>query len=122
MTANSNAGFARAYLLTYRGPSDGPVADGGVTAPVDAALATRVSPALLAAHNQLGRRRSAGETLVAVYPAGESGGFGPAIQIVADHGAMLTDAVTVTLPSVNPARSAAGTFSVQLPSALTVVV
>ena len=34
----------------------------------------------------------------------------------------LTDAVTVTLPSVNPARSAAGTFSVQLPSALTVVV
>ena len=34
----------------------------------------------------------------------------------------LTDAVTVTLPSPSAATSAAGTFSVQLPSALTVAV
>ena len=34
----------------------------------------------------------------------------------------LTLAVTVTLPSVRAATLAAGTFSVQLPSALTVVV
>ncbi|MGB8402483.1 MAG: NAD-glutamate dehydrogenase [Mycobacterium sp.] len=83
--------------MTYRGPNDGPVADGGVTAPVDAALATRVSPALLAAHHQLGLRRSRGETLVGVYPADEPGGFGPALQIITDHSAMLMDSVTVLL-------------------------
>ena len=53
--ADGNAGLARAYLQTYRGPNDGSPADGGVTAPIDAALATRVSPELLAAHYRLGR-------------------------------------------------------------------
>lgn len=32
--ADGNAGLARAYLLTYRGPNDGSPADGGVTAPI----------------------------------------------------------------------------------------
>lgn len=58
--ADGNAGLARAYLLTYRGPSDGSPADGGVTAPIDVAMATRVSPELLAAHYRLGHRRSTG--------------------------------------------------------------
>ena len=109
MTVNavgSNAGFARAYLLTYRGPNDGPVADGGVTAPIDAALATRVSPALLAAHQHLGRRRSAGETLVEVYPPDVAGGFGPALQIITDHTAMLMDSVAVLLNRTGVSYSA----------------
>ncbi|MDR3660247.1 MAG: NAD-glutamate dehydrogenase [Mycobacterium sp.] len=95
--AGLNAGFARAYLMTYRGPNDRTAADSGITAPVDVALATRVSPALLAAHYRLGHRRSTGETLVAIHPAEDPGGFGPAMQIVTDHSALLIDSVTVLL-------------------------
>ncbi|WP_418002927.1 NAD-glutamate dehydrogenase [Mycobacterium sp. PDNC021] len=104
--AGGNAGLARAYLLTYRGPNDGSPADGGVTAPIDVALATRVSPELLAAHFRLGRRRSMGETLVAIYPADDPGRFGPALQIVTDHSALLMDSVMVLLHRIGVAYTA----------------
>ena len=49
------------------------------------------------APRRLGRHRPVGETRVAVYAADAPGGFGPALQIVTDHGAMLMDSVTVLL-------------------------
>jgi len=104
--ADGNAGLARAYLLTYRGPNDGSPADGGVTAPIDVAMATRVSPELLAAHYRLGHRRSTGETLVAIYAADDPGRFGPALQIVTDHSALLMDSVMVLLHRIGVAYTA----------------
>ena len=104
--ADGNAGLARAYLLTYRGPNDGSPADGGVTAPIDVAMATRVSPELLAAHYRLGHRRSTGETLVAIYSADDPGRFGPALQIVTDHSALLMDSVMVLLHRIGVAYTA----------------
>ena len=90
--------LANAYTETHHGPyGDAPAADTAVTAPIlrgGTALAPRE---LLQAHLRLGRRRAAGETLVAVYPADDPGGFGPAIQVVTDHSAMLMDSVTVLL-------------------------
>jgi glutamate dehydrogenase len=90
--------LARAYVATFHGPhGDAPVAD-AVTGPVDMSSAGKlVSPNLLAAHYRLGRRRQGGETLVEIYPADGSGGFGPAIQIVTDYATLLMDSVTVLL-------------------------
>jgi glutamate dehydrogenase len=56
-----------------------------------------VTPALLQSHYRLGSHRPAGESRVAVYPPDDSGGFGPALQVVTDDGAMLMDSVTVLL-------------------------
>ncbi|MGH3969792.1 MAG: hypothetical protein ACRDTV_17155, partial [Mycobacterium sp.] len=56
-----------------------------------------VGPALLSAHYRLGRHRPAGESRVAVYPADDPAGFGPALQVVTDHGILLMDSVTVLL-------------------------
>ncbi|MGH3632515.1 NAD-glutamate dehydrogenase [Mycobacterium sp.] len=78
-----------AYSGTYRGSHD--AADGTDRS------AGLVWPALLSAHYRLGRHRPAGESRVAVYPADDPVGFGPALQVVTDHGAMLTDSVTVLL-------------------------
>ena len=90
-----------AYLGTFRGPhGDAPQTD--VDSADTAALkrptgADAVLTALLAAHYDLGRQRPVGETCVAVYAADAPGGFGPALQIVTDHGEMLMDSVTVLL-------------------------
>ncbi|WNG95544.1 NAD-glutamate dehydrogenase [Mycobacterium sp. ITM-2016-00318] len=99
--------LARAYLSTYHGPhGDAPMAD-AVTGPVDMSAAGKLmSPNLLSAHYRLGRRRQPGETLVEIYPAGDQGGFGPAIQIVTDYATMLMDSVTVLLHRVGVAYKA----------------
>jgi glutamate dehydrogenase len=94
-----NTGMARAYLVTYHGPQgDAPAADSAVTAPIDQSVVGRlVSPALLSAHRRLGAQRSIGETKVAVFPADDPSGVGPALQVVTDPSAMLMDSVTVLL-------------------------
>ncbi len=56
-----------------------------------------VTPAMLGAHYRLGQHRPHGESCVAVYPADDPAGFGPALQVVTDHGGMLMDSVTVLL-------------------------
>jgi glutamate dehydrogenase len=99
--------LARAYIATYQGPhGDAPIAD-AITGPVDMSAAGKLmSPNLLAAHYRLGRRRHPGETLVAVYPSGDPGGFGPSIQIVTDHATLLMDSVTVLLHRIGVAYKA----------------
>ena len=100
--------LARAYLATYRGPHGGaPGADAAVTGPVNSIAPGRlVSPALVEAQYRLGGHRRLGETLVAVYPEGDAGGFGPALQIVTDNATMLMDAVTVLLHRLGVAYTA----------------
>ena len=91
----------RAYTDTYRGPhGDAPEteADSVDTALVDRSAAAGVlSPALVAAHTRLGRRRPVGDTRVAVYADDDPAGFGPALQVVTDQASMLMDSVTVLL-------------------------
>ncbi len=89
--------LTRAYVETHHGPHGDAPADTAVTAPIERGAAAKVTPDLLAAHTRLGRRRAPGDTLVAVYPAEDPGGFGPAIQVVTDYSAMLMDSVTVLL-------------------------
>ncbi len=87
----------KAYIETYRGPHDkepGTLETGVVDLNIPAAI---VSPALLGAHYRLGRHRPHGESCVAVYPPDDPAGFGPALQVVTDHGGMLMDSVTVLL-------------------------
>ncbi len=99
LTSTSMQRLARAYLTTYRGPhGDAPGADSAVTGPVDRlGIGRLVSPALVDAHYRLGQRRHIGDTLVAVYPEDDAGGFGPALQIVTDNASMLMESVTVLL-------------------------
>ncbi len=89
--------IAKAYIESYRGPhSDEPGA--AATGPIDLTVpAAIVTPAMLSAHYRLGQYRPAGESRVAVYPADDPAGFGPALQVVTDHGGMLMDSVTVLL-------------------------
>src|ERR1700754_3942422 len=83
LSQDSIARLARAYMATYSGPhGDAPGADSAVTGPVDRNAMGGMSPALVEAHLRLGRHRSVGDTRVAVYPDGEPGGFGPALQVV----------------------------------------
>lgn len=95
-----------AYTDTYRGSHDDAA---GTDRPAEL-----VGAALLGAHYRLGRHRRAGESRVAVYPADDPAGFGPALQVVTDHGAMLTDSVTVLLHRLGVAYAAimTPTFSV----------
>ncbi|WP_197695993.1 NAD-glutamate dehydrogenase domain-containing protein, partial [Mycobacterium sp. E1715] len=89
--------IAKAYIESYRGPhGDEPgAADSG---PIDLTVPTSiVTPAMLGAHYRLGQHRPAGQSRVAVYPAEDPAGFGPALQVVTDHGGMLMDSVTVLL-------------------------
>ena len=65
-----------------------------------------MTPALLSAHYRLGSHRPAGESRVAVYPPDDPGGFGPALQVVTDDGAMLMDSVTVLLHRLGVAYTA----------------
>jgi glutamate dehydrogenase len=88
---------SQAYIETYRGPHD---KEPGATetGPVDLSIAAAiVTPALLGAHYRLGQHRPHGESCVAVYPPDDPAGFGPALQVVTDHGGMLMDSVTVLL-------------------------
>ncbi len=93
--------LAKAYADTYRGPhGDAPSAEadalssGPLHRVVDADVA---SPALVAAQYALARHRQAGETAVAIYPADDPGGFGPALQVVTENASMLMDSVSVLL-------------------------
>jgi glutamate dehydrogenase len=84
----------KAYADTYQGPHD-EVAAG--RAPADARTAAAATPAMLAAHYRLGKHRPTGESRVAIYPLDDPAGFGPALQVVTDDGAMLMDSITVLL-------------------------
>ncbi|HWY01324.1 MAG TPA: NAD-glutamate dehydrogenase [Mycobacterium sp.] len=88
--------IANAYVESYRGPhGDEP---GAKTGPIDLTIpAAMVTPAMLGAHYRLGQHRPPGESCVAVYPTGDPAGFGPALQVVTDHGGMLMDSITVLL-------------------------
>lgn len=89
--------ISKAYIETYRGPHD---AEPGTTdsGPADpTAAAGAVTPALLGAHYRLGQHRPPGASGVAVYPPDDPAGFGPALQVVTDHGGMLMDSITVLL-------------------------
>lgn len=98
LSQDAVARLTHAYVETHHGPhGDAPAADTAVTAPIERGAATKVTRQLLAAHAKVGHRRTPGETLVAVYPADDPGGFGPAIQVVTDYSAMLMDSVTVLL-------------------------
>src|SRR5579875_179795 len=90
----------RAYTATYRGPhGDAPDSERQFadTAVINRAAVRAVTPAMLRAHFRLARRRAPGETRVAVYPADDPAGFGPAMQVVTEHGAMLMNSVAVLL-------------------------
>ncbi len=91
--------IGEAYLATYRGPHGGaPDPDATDTGPlVTAAAARAVPPGLIAAQERLAHSRVVGQTLVAIYPSDDPGGFGPALQIVTDQATMLLDSVTVLL-------------------------
>ncbi len=87
--------IVKAYVDSYRGShADEPEASAAVDRDLPASL---VTPAMLSAHYRLAQCRSAGDSCVCVYPADDSAGFGPALQVVADHGGMLMDSVTVLL-------------------------
>jgi glutamate dehydrogenase len=89
--------IANAYIASYRGPY-GDKPPGAETGPVNLSIpAAMVTPAMLGAHYRLGRRRPADSSCVCVYPADDPAGFGPALQVVTDHGGMLMDSVTVLL-------------------------
>ncbi|WP_396907088.1 NAD-glutamate dehydrogenase [Mycolicibacterium phlei] len=94
----TTARLTRAYLETYRGPhADAPTADATVTMPLAAAAGRAVTPGLIAAQHRLAAFRPFGDTRVAVYPADDPEGIGPALQIVTDQTAMVMDSVTVLL-------------------------
>ena len=91
-------GSRRPTSTSYRGPHDGETGRRGHRAPRstrpsrrpgDAGHAERALPAWPVPP---GRRK-----LRRVYPADDPAGFGPALQVVTDHGGMLMDSVTVLL-------------------------
>ncbi len=82
--------ISKAYVDNYGGPHG----NGSQSAGAPASL---VTPAILGAHYRLGQHRPAGTSCVAVYPADDPAGFGPALQVVTEHGSMLLDSVTVLL-------------------------
>jgi glutamate dehydrogenase len=97
--------ISKAYTDTYQGPrDDDAVADrGSADGPT---VATAVTPALLGAHYRLGLHRPSGESRIAIYPPDDAAGFGPALQLVTDNGAMLMDSVTVLLHRLGVAYAA----------------
>jgi len=97
--------IVKAYTDTYQGPHDDE-ADADSASASASTSAPVVSPALLSAHYRLGLHRPAAESLVAVYPPDDPGGFGPALQVVTDDGAMLIDSVTVLLHRLGVAYTA----------------
>ncbi|MBV8928312.1 MAG: NAD-glutamate dehydrogenase, partial [Mycobacteriaceae bacterium] len=91
--------LTRSYCETYRGPEgDAPVAgDSTPTGPLHLRAQQVMSADLLAAHRRLGRCRKIGETNVAAYADDDPGGFGPAVQVVTNDGAMALESLTVLL-------------------------
>ncbi|BCQ08440.1 NAD-glutamate dehydrogenase [Mycobacterium heckeshornense] len=91
----------KAYADSYRGPHSDKPPDAGTPSSAGLGAAEQpveaVTAGLLSAHYRLGRHRPAGESRVAVYGADDPAGFGPALQVVTDHGTMLMDSVTVLL-------------------------
>src|SRR6185312_14200828 len=89
----------RAYISSYRGPQgDAPeIGERGFTAPVRVRAQQVLTPAVLAAHGQLGSVRKPGTTNVVTYGDDDRRGLGPAVQIVADEAPMLMESVTVLL-------------------------
>jgi glutamate dehydrogenase len=85
-----SSAYSDSYQGAHEDKTDTESATGSISAP-------SVTPALLQSHYRLGSHRPAGESRVAVYPPDDSGGFGPALQVVTDDGAMLMDSVTVLL-------------------------
>jgi len=102
--------ICKAYADTYQGPhNDESAADRGSAKRGPAggpSAAPAVTPALLGGHYRLGLHRPAGESRVAVYPPDDPAGFGPALQVVTDNGAMLMDSVTVLLHRLGVAYAA----------------
>jgi len=88
--------ISKAYADSYQGPHDDQ-AEAESGSAQESLSAPAVTPALLSAHYRLGSHRPTGESRVAVYPHDDPGGFGPALQVVTDDGAMLMDSVTVLL-------------------------
>jgi glutamate dehydrogenase len=89
--------ISTAYIESYRGPHD-EESPAALARPVKLTdPASMVTPGMLGAHYRLGQHRPHGESCVAVYPADDPAGFGPALQVVTDHGGMLMDSVTVLL-------------------------
>ena len=94
-----------AYADSYQGPHDDEAETGSAATP-GPIFAPALTPALLSAHYRLGLHRPAGESRVAVYPPDDPGGFGPALQVVTDDGAMLIDSITVLLHRLGVAYAA----------------
>ncbi|MEB3061717.1 NAD-glutamate dehydrogenase [[Mycobacterium] zoologicum] len=90
---------AAAYIESYRGPHSDSlgVDDSEADSAGRAAAAAVVTPAVLAAHARLARERPGAATRVAVYAADDPAGFGPALQMITEHGGMLMDSVAVLL-------------------------
>src|ERR1700742_4975810 len=88
--------ISKAYADSYQGPHDDQ-AEAESGSAQESLSAPAVTPALLSAHYRLGSHRPTGESRVAVYPHDDPGGFGPALQVVTDDGAMLMDLVTELL-------------------------
>jgi glutamate dehydrogenase len=86
--------ISNAYSDSYQGPHE---VEPGSQSAAESTPTPSVTPALLKSHYRLGSHRPAGESRVAVYPPDDPGGFGPALQVVTDDGAMLMDSVTVLL-------------------------
>ena len=76
--------ISRAYTDSYQGPRD----DETAVSDAEPISVPALTPALLGAHYRLGAHRPAGESRVAVYPHDDPGGFGPALQVVTDDGAI----------------------------------
>ncbi|OBF82873.1 NAD-glutamate dehydrogenase [Mycobacterium sp. 852002-51163_SCH5372311] len=95
--------ISKAYIESYRGPHDDAAQPSEVAAPDPTSL---VTPAMLSAHYRLGACRPAGQSCVGVHPADDPAGFGPALQVVTEHGGMLMDSVTVLLHRLGVAYTA----------------
>jgi glutamate dehydrogenase len=92
---------SNAYSDSYQGPHEDEAESAAESIPTPS-----VTPVLLKSHYRLGSHRPAGESRVAVYPPDDPGGFGPALQVVTDDGAILTDSVTVLLHRLGVAYAA----------------
>jgi glutamate dehydrogenase len=93
--------ISKAYIESCRGPRGDESAE---TCRVDPS--SLVMPAMLGAHYRLGRCRRSGDSCVCVHTADDPAGFGPALQVVTDHGGMLMDSVTVLLHRLGVAYTA----------------
>ncbi|MGH3538974.1 MAG: NAD-glutamate dehydrogenase domain-containing protein, partial [Pseudonocardiaceae bacterium] len=97
----------KAYIDTYRGAHNAAETGAPSAPPIDKHDAhALVGPALLSAHYRLGQHRQAGESRVAVYRVDDPAGFGPAVQVVTEHGSLLMDSVTVLLHRLGVAYAA----------------